>query len=303
VQLTLDVTTTRNGHYLMSSSAQQPLRIEHHDSVSAFPKAAADVYQADPVLFNAELTALTGTARPMGWHGTLLSVWDGNAVAGAAVRELGHPLLTSGLSDRAAAYTAEALAADRVTVPGVLGLHSSATVFADRWCSLTGSRPAVCCDEIVYRLADLRAPEQPRGAARPANSKDTDLLVGWLTAFHAEAFGRPVSETSTRAFLAQVWATHSQFIVWEDNAEPISMARVHPPCAGVVRIGPVFTPAPRRGHGAGTAATVAAIRLAQAQGCREIVLQADVTNTTANRIYRRLGFQSIATALQVSFDQ
>lgn len=291
----------RSGQEHMAYSARRNLRIQRHASFAEFPESAVAIYRVDPIVFNVELAALTGPTAPDLWHGWLLSAWEDNTVVGAAVRPLAHPLLTSGLPAAAASLAAEALAAEPFGVPGVLGLPDSATAFADTWCGLTGAHCGIYCEETVYRLAELRAPNQRRGAPRPAASEDTGLLVEWLSAFYTEAFGQLACEVRTRALLAQVQAARGQFILWEDNGEPISMARVYPACAGVARIGSVFTPAPQRGRGAGSAVTAAAIQTAQAQGVREIVLNADVTNAAANIIYRNLGFQPITTSVQISF--
>jgi ribosomal protein S18 acetylase RimI-like enzyme len=46
-----------------------------------------------------------------------------------------------------------------------------------------------------------------------------------------------------------------------------------------------------RGHGVGTALTMAAIDLARQQGARNVDLTSRASRAAANRLYHRLGFQ------------
>jgi predicted GNAT family acetyltransferase len=79
------------------------------------------------------------------------------------------------------------------------------------------------------------------------------------------------------------------------------MARVHGCLLGMSRIGPVYTAPASRGHGYGAAVTAEAVRDAQRQGARDVVLFADVANPVSNGIYRRLGFVPVAENVQCAF--
>lgn len=265
-------------------------------------RAARGLYAADPLLFSAELGVLAELAASPRPALMLTVAGDHGATVGAAIRPLGYPLLTSGLlGDASAAAAAEFLAANCVYVPGLLGISSSAEVFARRWIALTQARPGVCFHETVYRLEALQTPRSVTGHARAAGPEDRALLVDWLSQFHAEAFGRPVDQNSTSAFLTQVLAAGSQFVIWHADATPVSVARLHPAVAGVARIGPVFTAPAVRGCGYGAAVTADVVARAHRVGATDVVLQTDVTNTAANTLYRRLGFVPVASSMQLMF--
>jgi predicted GNAT family acetyltransferase len=79
------------------------------------------------------------------------------------------------------------------------------------------------------------------------------------------------------------------------------MALLRAPAAGVSRIGPVFTPRDKRGRGYGSAVTAAAADVARRGGVDGVVLFADLADTTANGIYRRIGFESYADCVRIDF--
>jgi GNAT superfamily N-acetyltransferase len=276
--------------------------VRHHNSLEAFLGAAHHLYRADPVLFCTELGILAELAaapRPA----LLITVHDAGdlTAVGAALRPLAYPLLTSGLGDDDARLVARFLADHHIAIPGLLGSRSSAEAFAAAWRDSTAARPGICTYETVYRLDALQPPRPVPGAARITGRSDRPLLVDWLGQFHAEAFGRPVDQTSTSAFLAQVTTAGSQFIVWHVAATPVSLARVHPAVNGVARIGPIFTPARERRRGYGAAITAAAVDNVVHAGATEVVLQTDVDNATSNALYQRLGFKPIAASVQMTF--
>ncbi len=78
-------------------------------------------------------------------------------------------------------------------------------------------------------------------------------------------------------------------------------AIAEPPAADVSRIGPVFTPLTRRGHGYGPAVTAAAADLAHRSGTADVVLFADSANPVSNAIYQRIGFEPVCDSVRIDF--
>jgi predicted GNAT family acetyltransferase len=73
------------------------------------------------------------------------------------------------------------------------------------------------------------------------------------------------------------------------------------PAAGVVRVGPVYTPPALRGRGYAGAVTGAVTSAAIAAGAREVVLFTDLANPTSNALYRRLGYQPVTDRVVLRF--
>jgi uncharacterized protein len=64
--------------------------------------------------------------------------------------------------------------------------------------------------------------------------------------------------------------------------------------AGVIRIGPVYTPADDRGRGYASSAVAAVSRLGLDGGAHTCMLYTDLANPTSNKIYADVGYRRIA---------
>jgi predicted GNAT family acetyltransferase len=82
---------------------------------------------------------------------------------------------------------------------------------------------------------------------------------------------------------------------------PASIAGVSRQVAGVVRVGPVYTPAELRGHGHASAATAAVRRQALDAGTAEVVLFTDLANPVSNSIYQRIGYRAVEDRAVLTF--
>ena len=83
------------------------------------------------------------------------------------------------------------------------------------------------------------------------------------------------------------------------GSDLVSMAAVRSPAAGVSRIGPVYTPTDRRGHGYGSAVTAAAAAWAL-RGADEVVLF-NLANPVSNVIYQCIGFRPVSDSARINF--
>lgn len=270
-----------------------------YHSATDFGPVAHWVYRRDPVLFTSELTLLRATRGVT--DGVFLSVTDCDGSIGAALQLPGDALLVSGLPPAMAKAAAVEVSTVRATLPGVRGTRANATAFADAWCSATGAHAVEAIGRTLYRLGDLVAPNGVPGACRMAGAADAELLLDWLDGFFVDAFGVAPDREARRGYLGDIRAYGGDVVLWSVDGVPVSMARVHAPAAGMSRIGPVYTPAESRGRGFGAAVTAAAANHAHRRGARHVVLFADVVNTVANGIYRRLGFVPVADSLECAF--
>jgi predicted GNAT family acetyltransferase len=79
------------------------------------------------------------------------------------------------------------------------------------------------------------------------------------------------------------------------------MAGAQRPAAGVVRVGPVYTPPEHRGRGYGAAVTAAVSQAALDAGAAGVVLFTDLANPTSNALYERLGYRPVEDRVVLSF--
>lgn len=275
------------------------MTVQLYPSPSAFEPVAGAVYCADPVLFTNELTAL----RTSPWPGDriLLSVSDGATTVGAAVQIRESVLLVSGLPPQTSAAAAGVLVELQPDLPEVRGTREATTAFAQAWQDITGGQAIPGTTDVLYRLGELTPPAAVAGGWRPAHDGDANLLVAWLDAFYAEAFGSESDIEAARAVLQAIYDAGGEILVWTVAGTPVCMARVHACVAKMSRIGPVYTPPEHRGHGYAAALTSVASRTALDRGVRDVVLFADTANPVSNRVYQRIGFEAVAENVRYRF--
>ncbi|TPG36775.1 GNAT family N-acetyltransferase [Mycolicibacterium hodleri] len=275
------------------------MNVHLYASPDGFGAVARWVYRRDPVLFTTELTTLRTSTWPAG-H-LLLAASDCDGVVGAALQMRDEVLLVSGLPPTLAKEVVSAVAPIRADLPGVRGTPATAEAVSQAWTEATGLGASTSFAETLYRLEDLIAPEGVVGEPRRAGDEDAELLIGWLDAFFVEAFDSESNLQASRGLLSNIAGAGGHIVLWTVDDVPVAMARVHGCLLGMSRIGPVYTPPENRGHGYGAAVTAEAVRHAQRDGARDVVLFADKANPVSNRIYRRLGFRPVAENVQYAF--
>jgi predicted GNAT family acetyltransferase len=95
----------------------------------------------------------------------------------------------------------------------------------------------------------------------------------------------------SRAIAVDARIAHRRLWLWEDRGVVVSMVAVNPAVAGVVRIGPVYTPPEARRRGYASSAVAAVSRQALQTGAHTCMLFTDVSNPTSNKIYADVGYR------------
>ena len=270
-----------------------------HDSVDEFREIAEPLYRRDPIAHTIELTLLQ--AGPFPDDSLLLTVWDDGTPVGAALQTPPYPLTCNAIPMSTVNAVVDELAAGHPELTAVRGERSSAAAFADAWHAITGQQARIGTEERLYRLGTLRDPAGVAGAPRNATGDDRALLVDWVQRFFEDAFGQ-VHNDGREEFVETAAQVGHRFVLWDVGGEPASMAMLRVPAAGVSRIGPVYTPPDRRGHGYGSAVTAAACQLAYRSGTPDVVLFADLANPTSNAIYQRIGFEAVGDSVRIDFE-
>jgi GNAT superfamily N-acetyltransferase len=275
------------------------MEVQFHGSADEFRALADPVYRRDPVAHTIELTVLRPGALPD--DSLLLTVWNNSDVIGAALQTPPYPLACNAIPVESVDVVVAELARVHPELNGVRGAREAAVAFAAAWYAVTGRTGSVSAEERLYRLGTLQSPSGVGGSARPANDDDRDVLVDWIELFFSETFSHQRDMQAGQRFVDAANDKGDQFTLWVVEGAPVSMAMLRAPAAGVSRIGPVFTPAERRGHGYGSAVTAAAADLAQRRGVADVVLFADLANPTSNAIYQKIGFEPVADSVRIEF--
>lgn len=210
------------------------------------------------------------------------------------------------LSHTASADAVRCIAEDVRTVrplpPGVHGPDLIAAEFVEVWERLTGEPARPVVRERIHRLDEVRPVPAVGGHLRRAEEAERALLLEWLSAFAAEAFGddrRPPNEAES-VVDSRLGSPTEGLVLWHDGG-PRCLAGYAGPTRHGIRIGPVYTPPEHRNRGYGTACVAELSRLMLARGRRFCMLFTDLANPTSNRIYRRIGYEPVCDVAEYRF--
>jgi RimJ/RimL family protein N-acetyltransferase len=242
------------------------------------------------------LTVLAGV-RAGRYQKRLPGWWRDEATLGAVVHTPPHELVVAALPEPT--RRADRRWSARPRLASVRGVREtrSAMLFAAVWAHRTGTPAVLGHYQRLYALDSVRMPPRPNGFLRRVTTEDSPLLLRWLAAFDTEAGTCPI-DLSVRVDLL---IGEHRALVWTDlGGLPVSLVAWSPSVAGMVRVGPVYTPPEQRRHGF-AAAIAAACQQAVDSGARHVVLFTDLANPTSNEIYQRIGFRLVEDRLRVEF--
>lgn len=256
---------------------------------------AGDFLAGDPVRHNVILTLLHGrSAFPD--PGRYWVVERRGRCVGVAFQSPLHYFATiTPMPDEAIVALVDHAVDAGIQLPGVSGVAATAALFAGQWTERTKSAATPAQGQRIYEVEQLATPRHSEGRIRAAEASDFELLVEWFDAFGREA-GERASDAAAavqrRLGLGHLW-------VWDDGG-PVAMAGLSEARAGVVRVGPVYTPPDRRNRGYASALVgeLSATVLGRSLRC---ILYTDLANPVSNSIYRSIGYRAVAEVLRYDF--
>jgi predicted GNAT family acetyltransferase len=269
------------------------LRAALTDSAERFSERAGELLAARPD-HNVLATVLASVRSHPHHHPQALFATVENAagdIVAAALRTPPRPLLASVMERQAAELLMDEWLRADPGLEGLTGPEPVASQLAAAWQRLTGRGVMATFDEAAYRLERVIPPVRPApGSLRACHEADRELLVRWSTAFGHEA---GVYADDADLFVERR-LDHGGLFLWEDSGTAVSMVGVNLAVAGVVRLGPVYTPPERRNRGYASSAVAAASENALAADASACMLFADLANPTSNAIYSALGYERFA---------
>ena len=216
-----------------------------------------------------------------------IGVEDDGRVAFAAMRTPPWPLLTSPLGIGDAGSLMELWLDADPEISSVSAVPETARAIAKAWERRTGGTSRCRLSEAMHVLGEVRDPPRPAaGTLRLPHGEERDLLVTWMEEFVGEA---GLIGAAQAGAMVDARLRHDGLLVWEDE-QPVSMIGLNPAVAGVVRVGPVYTPPPLRRRGYAGSAVATASRRALADGAERCMLFTDLANPTSNKIYAEVGY-------------
>jgi hypothetical protein len=269
-------------------------RVERHASVDAYLAAAGDFLADREAEHNLILgicsNLQTGNRPAASGPVDYLVVRAGRRIVLSAIRTPPYNLVLSEVDDgEAIPALAEALAG--ADLPGVVGPTGHAGSFAQHWCAEAGRTPILSIRERIFRLSAVRPPPNPPpGRLRLAAPEDRAVVIGWFAEFVAEAL--PPGEPATPEEVIDRRIAQGGAFLWDDGG-PASLTVVGSRTPHGARVGPVYTPRERRGHGYASACVAGASQAQLDVGLAFVFLFTDLANPTANHIYQDIGYEPI----------
>ena len=261
--------------------------------------ATGALLERDPARHTISLTAIADARR--GHRGSEVPALYGRwadrrgVLTGAASHGPPSDLVVEAVPDEAVAPLADGLAELGRHFGGVFGPPAVAARFAATWARRARLRAVLHHAQRLHRVGPSVAPSPaPAGAPRVAAEGDADLVLRWVRAFDDEA-GTATPDVADRL------ASQALALWVGPTGRPVSVAGRSRATAGMVRVGPVYTPPEHRARGYAAAATFHASRAALDAGAREVVLFTDLANPTSNALYRRLGYLPLEDRLALLF--
>jgi predicted GNAT family acetyltransferase len=217
-----------------------------------------------------------------------VGITEHDEVSFAAMRTPPWPLLTSPLEPADAEPLIDRWLEVDPDVSALSGVPETARAIASAWERRTGGTSRRTFSEAMHVLEQVRDPPRPApGTLRLPRPDERDLLVRWMEEFIGET---GLIGAAQAASMVDGRIRQQGLLVWEDG-QPVSLVGVNPAVAGVVRIGPVYTPRPLRGRGYAGSAVAAVSRRALAGGADRCMLFTDLANPTSNKIYAEVGYR------------
>ena len=224
---------------------------------------------------------------------------DRDEVQFAALRTPPFPWLASPLSAGAEELVPMWLQADP-EVERVVAVSQTARVIAAAWAERTGGTTRRTMREAMHILEEVRDPLHPApGELRLADAAERSLLVGWMREFVAET---GIAGAAQAESMVDATMRREGLLVWDDG-QAVAMLGVNREVAGVVRVGPVYTPPPQRRRGYAGSAVAAASRRALSQGAERCMLYTDLDNPTSNKIYAEVGYRRSADWEEIALER
>jgi predicted GNAT family acetyltransferase len=217
---------------------------------------------------------------------------DAGIVVAAALRTPPRQMLASVMDDATAEALIDTWLEHDPALPGVGATHEVARRIGRAWEHRTGGRATLRMSLALHTLDRVRGPSRPAaGRLRAARGEERELLAGWRRDFTLEA--GVGDDASDAAAVVAVAIERGLLHVWDDGG-PVAFIGNSPAVAGVVRIGPVYTPPERRSRGYASSAVAALSRAVLDGGARQCALYTDLANPTSNRIYAALGYLRVS---------
>lgn len=223
---------------------------------------------------------------------------EGEWVLGCVFRTPPFPLGLTDLPTGGIPLVAQKVAMEWEALPAVVGPLKPIRAFASIWCAMQGVEADPGLEMGIYALEQpVPLPRTAPGRMRVGVEDDLPEVREWFRRF-TEDTGVPAGDAEERT--REMVAARRLFL-WEHQGVTVSMAAALGETPRGVRIAFVYTPPAERRQGYAGTLVAQLSRLMLDRGRDFCFLYTDLANPTSNRIYKRMGYERVATAGEIRF--
>lgn len=187
-----------------------------------------------------------------------------------------------------------------VVVPGVLGPIEKAEFFKNEWEKLSQSQAIFEMKQLIYQLDQVNEIPETKGELREAKPKDHPLVKKWLIQFGVAASEHISEEAADR--MAQSFISNRTLYFWVVEGNSVSMLNRSRKTKNGATINAVFTPDEYKRNGYATAAVAKLTEKLLKDGFQFCSLYTDLANSTANSIYKKIGYYEVGSSIVYTFN-
>lgn len=190
-----------------------------------------------------------------------------------------------------------------IEVSGIVGERETCRLFSEAWIRETDEQVKVLMDQGLYRIdAVNKGLKKSEGTWWVASKKHAEILEEWYRLFEEETgLGRRSTKAEATHRIAD-FLERKEVYVWEVDGVAVSCMKKSRPSKNGITVSFVFTPKGQRGKGYART-LVAEVTDELLLEYDFVVLYTDLSNATANKIYREIGYEQIANPVHLVFEQ
>jgi len=185
-------------------------------------------------------------------------------------------------------------------VPGVMTEKSLAEDFTRLYTARKGVDYTIHKEMRIHQLLKVNPDIPTVGTIRLVQEKDMSFLPYWHAGFHLDCFDTPPALEKEADACHYLIGTKSLYVLEVDGI-PVSISKMRREMQSVCGIGLVYTPPYFRGKGYATSCVAMVSQVILERGFTKSVLYTDLANPISNSIYKKIGYEPIADALEIKF--
>ena len=263
--------------------------LEQHESENNLPIGLAYKLSEAPHYY--------GSKSPL-----LLSILEDERVVGVAIMTPPRRIILSKIDTEvrvAMRQLVHHLRGTNTRIPGVVGPAAEAQAFSDCWLEdMPGVSSRIARRMCVFEARKVADVPLSPGELRFARIGDHPLTTQWIVTL-LETTGEPVDLNSVKSRAGQL-INDQQLYIW-DHDEPVSIASVSRPTRNGITTNTVYTPPEHRNKGYATSCVWSLTEQMLTDRYSFCSLYTDLSNSTSNSIYSKIGYVPVGDALAFDF--